>query len=119
MSRRSPAAATRRFTFPRSRLLEATPCSLPLLSSRARQIRGHQSMDRREFLQSSIIATLAGKVLSDATLAHAQAPAAAPPAQPSGQAAPFPSAPPRRLIMDAYTRHLHWIRSADEIGEAA
>jgi hypothetical protein len=76
-------------------------------------------MDRREFLQSSIVAALAGKVLSDRTLARAQTPAA--PAQTSGQApAPASATPaPRRLIMDAYTRHLHWIRSADEIAEAA
>ena len=66
-------------------------------------------MDRREFLQSSIIAALAGKVLGDATLARAQAPAPA----------KTPAPAPRRLIMDAYTRHLHWIRAADEIAEAA
>src|SRR5688572_5036277 len=75
-------------------------------------------MDRRAFLQSSIIAALAGKVLSDGTLARAQAPAAAP-AQPSGQPAAAPAPAPRRLIMDAYTRHLHWLRSPDEIAEAA
>jgi hypothetical protein len=63
-------------------------------------------MDRREFLHSTAIATLAAKVLGDATLAAAQAPA---------QVAPVP----RRLILDAYTRCLHWIRSADEIAEVA
>ena len=47
-------------------------------------------MDRREFLQSSIVAALAGKVLSDVTLARAQAPAA--PTQAPGQA----PAPARR-----------------------
>ena len=65
-------------------------------------------MDRREFLQTSVIAAIAGKVLSDTTLAAAQAPAAQ-------AAAPAP----RRLVMDAYTRHLHWIRTPDEIAEAA
>ena len=70
-------------------------------------------MDRREFFQTSFLAALAGKVLSDGTLAHAaQAPAAA---QPGGA----PAAAPRRLIMDAYTRCLHWIRDPDEIAEAA
>ena len=69
-------------------------------------------MHRREFFQASL-ATIAGSVLSDVTLARAQTPAAAP-AQ-----TPAPAAPPRRLIMDAYSRHLHWLRSPDEIAEAA
>jgi hypothetical protein len=68
-------------------------------------------MNRREFLHASAIATLAGKVLSDTTLARAQSA----PQPASTTAAPSP----RRLIMDAYTRHLHWIRSVDEIAEAA
>src|SRR4030095_10023426 len=67
-------------------------------------------MDRREFLQTSIIATLAGKVLSDVTLARAQTPA---------PAAPTPAPAPHRLIMDAYTRCLHWLRDHDEIADAA
>jgi hypothetical protein len=69
-------------------------------------------VDRREFLNAGIIGTLAAKVLSDTTLARAQAPAAA--AQGAGTAAT-----PRKLIMDAYTRHLHWLRNHDEIAEAA
>lgn len=68
-------------------------------------------MHRREFFQTSVIAALAGKVLGDTTLARAQAPAPA--------AATTQAATPRRLIMDAYTRHLHWIRTPDEIAEAA
>jgi len=66
-------------------------------------------MDRREFLHSSILATLAASVMTDVTLARAQAPAA------QGAA----TATPRRLIMDAYSRHLHWLRTADEVAEAA
>jgi sugar phosphate isomerase/epimerase len=69
-------------------------------------------MHRREFFQTSVIAALAGKVLSDVTLAQAQAPATAP-------AATAPAPTPRRLIMDAYSRHLHWLRTADEVAEAA
>ena len=65
-------------------------------------------MDRRDFFHSSIIAALATQVLSGTTPARAQAPAAA-----------AAAAVRRRLVMDAYTRHLHWIRSADEIAEAA
>jgi len=63
-------------------------------------------MDRREFFKSSIIAALAARVLSDTALARGQSQAAVAP-------------PPRRLIMDAYSRHLHWLRTADEIAEAA
>ena len=51
-------------------------------------------------------------VLGDTTLARAQAPALR-------RLRPTAQHQPRRLIMDAYTRHLHWIRSADEIAEAA
>jgi hypothetical protein len=69
-------------------------------------------VDRRQFLNASIIGTVVGKVLSDATLARAQVPAAA------AQGA-APAAAPRRLIIDAYTRHLHWLRNPDEIAEAA
>lgn len=69
-------------------------------------------MDRREFLQTGVIATLAAKVLSDATLTRAQAPAPA-------QSAPAPTTAARQLILDAYTRNLHWIRPHDEIAEAA
>jgi hypothetical protein len=68
-------------------------------------------MDRREFFQTSVIATLAAKVLGDTSRAHAQTAATG-----QGTAAP---AVPRRLIMDAYTRCLHWIRNADEIAEVA
>jgi hypothetical protein len=69
-------------------------------------------MDRREFFQTSLIATLAARVLSDTTLAKAQSA----PAAPAGAAA---AQSPRRLIMDAYTRNLHWMRSPDEIAETA
>ncbi len=68
-------------------------------------------MDRREFFQTSIVATLMTSVMSDGTLARAQGGA-------QGQAA-APAAGPRRLIMDAYSRHLHWLRTADEVAEAA
>ena len=69
-------------------------------------------MDRRAFLHTGIIATLAAKVLSETTRARAQAPAQGPATTPAAAA-------PRRLIMDAYTRHLHWLRKPDEIAEAA
>ncbi len=71
-------------------------------------------MDRREFLHAGILATLAARVLDDVTLAEqAQAPAAAA-AQPA-----VPPPPTRRLVMDCYTRNVHWIRDHDHIAEAA
>jgi sugar phosphate isomerase/epimerase len=69
-------------------------------------------MDRREFLHTSLIGALAGAVLGDTAPARAgQAQAAAQPtaAQP----------PARRLVLDAYSRNLHWIRNQDEVAEAA
>ena len=69
-------------------------------------------MDRREFFHASLISALAGAVLGDTAPARAgQAQAAAQPT-----AAPPPA---RRLILDAYSRNLHWIRNQDEIAEAA
>jgi sugar phosphate isomerase/epimerase len=76
-------------------------------------------MDRREFFQTSIIATLAAKVLGDVTPAWGQAPAEAPATQPPPATQPAAVPAPRKLIMDAYTRHLHWLRTPDEIAEAA
>ena len=73
-------------------------------------------MDRREFLNTSIMATLAARVLGDVTLA-AQAPAA--PAATAAQAAAAPASPPRQLVLDAYTRHFQWIRDPDALAEAA
>lgn len=70
-------------------------------------------MDRREFLRTTVITSLAGKVLSDGSLVRAQGPA------PVSAAATTQATAPRRLIMDAYTRHLQWLRTADEIAEAA
>jgi hypothetical protein len=80
-------------------------------------------MDRREFLHAGIMATLAAKVLGDVTLAE-QAPQqpATPPAGAPAAAAGQPATPPppaRKLIMDCYTRNVHWIRDHDQIAEAA
>jgi sugar phosphate isomerase/epimerase len=69
-------------------------------------------MDRREFFQKSLVASVAGAVLADATLARArQTPTATP-------ATPTPPTP-RKLILDAYSRNFHWLRTADEMAEAA
>ena len=63
-------------------------------------------MNRREFFHTGVIATLAAKVLSDTTLVRAQAPAGA------------TAVTPRPLVLDAYSRFLHWLRDPDEIAEA-
>lgn len=72
-------------------------------------------MDRRTFLHAGVIAGLAAKVLADTTLAHAQTQARGA----RGQVAPSAPATPRTLIMDAYSRALHWIRDTDALAEAA
>src|SRR6476620_8258004 len=66
-------------------------------------------MHRREFLQTSILASLAARVLGDSTRGQAQ----------QTPAAPAPAPTPRPLVLDAYSRCLHWLRSPDEIAEAA
>ena len=82
-------------------------------------------MDRRQLLHSGIMATLAAKVLGDVALAEQGQPPTTPPATPpagapaAAAAAPAPTAPPRKLIMDCYTRNLHWLRDHDQIAEAA
>jgi hypothetical protein len=83
-------------------------------------------MDRREFLHSGVMATLAASVLGDVTLARARAdqppgapPQGAPPAPAGGTQPATPPPPTRRLIMDCYTRNVHWIRDPDQIAEAA
>src|SRR5438552_383707 len=68
-------------------------------------------MHRREFLQASVIATLANSVLADRTLARAlQGPAATP--------APAGPSTPRPLMLDSYSRFFHWLRTPDEVAEA-
>ena len=66
-------------------------------------------MNRREFLQGSVGASLAGSLFARLSAAAA-----------SGQI-PVPAAVPvtRRLILDANSRSLQWLRSADEVAEAA
>src|SRR6187401_3084253 len=79
-------------------------------------------MDRREFLHAGVMASLVARVLGDVTLDGAQPPAGqAPVTPPAAGATQAPATPPptRRLIMDCYTRNLHWIRDHDQIAEAA
>lgn len=73
-------------------------------------------MDRRAFLRAGGIGTLVAKVLADTTLARSAAPSGA---VTQGQSTAGARAAPRRLIMDAYSRSLHWLRDPDELAEAA
>ena len=66
-------------------------------------------MKRRQFLRGGLGATLASPLLADMITAQGTAPA---PAAVAGPAA-------RKLVLDAYSRSLHWIRSADEVAQAA
>jgi sugar phosphate isomerase/epimerase len=64
-------------------------------------------MNRRQFLQSGLGATLAAPLLSNALRAQGPGPA------------PQPSAAGRKLILDAHSKALHWLRTADEVAQAA
>jgi sugar phosphate isomerase/epimerase len=75
-------------------------------------------MDRRQFLHGSLGAAMLGPFLGDWVRAQGQAaaPVAPPgPAQPAARVAPAA----RKLVLDVHSRNLHWLRSADEVAEAA
>jgi hypothetical protein len=72
-------------------------------------------MDRRRFLQQSLGAAMAGPWLGDRVAAQ-QPPPAAPLPVPQPLAA-VPIA--RRLVLDVHTRSLQWLRTANEIADAA
>lgn len=71
-------------------------------------------MDRRQFLHGSLGAALVAPLLgTTASQGRGQAPAA-----PPRPAAPAPALP-RKLVLDVHSRNLQWLRSADEVAEAA
>jgi hypothetical protein len=72
-------------------------------------------MHRREFLQESIVAALLAPLLGDRTFAQ-QPPAAVPPPAPN-QTVVAPVT--RKLVLDVHSRSLHWLRSPDEVAQAA
>src|SRR5262245_47245699 len=76
------------------------------------------SMHRRTFLHGSLKAALVGPFVAESLLAQAPVPQA--PAGGRG-AAPAPPAASaiRKLGLDANSRHLQWIRSADDLAQAA
>jgi sugar phosphate isomerase/epimerase len=69
-------------------------------------------MDRRGFIQTSAAALTAG-VLSRRSSAQA------PGAQQQSTPPETPLVPTRKLKVDTYSRHLQWLRTADEVAEAA
>jgi hypothetical protein len=71
-------------------------------------------MNRREFLQGSVGAALIAPLLGDRATAQGQPPAPAP-GQPPAGALPVT----RKLVLDVHSRSLHWLRSPDEVAEAA
>ncbi|HEX9369180.1 MAG TPA: hypothetical protein VF921_21295 [Vicinamibacterales bacterium] len=74
-----------------------------------------RSVDRRHFLQGSLGAALLGPLLAEAA-ARSQ-----PPAPRAAQSRPAAGAEPvtRKLGLDIHSRSLHWLRSPDEVAEAA
>ena len=66
-------------------------------------------MNRREFLQGSLGVSAAGSLLARAFTAQASSQTTVPATVPVT----------RRLILDANSRSLQWLRSADEVAEAA
>ena len=72
-------------------------------------------MDRRQFLQGSLGAAFVSPFLPEQPPAPGQATATAA----DILAAHKPVPVTRKLVLDAHSRSLHWIRSADEVAEAA
>jgi len=66
-------------------------------------------MNRRRFIQTSVGATLMAPLVGELTAAQTPAPPAPPGTQP----------PARKLVLDVYSRSLHWMRSADDVAQAA
>jgi sugar phosphate isomerase/epimerase len=74
-------------------------------------------MNRRTFLQAGIGATIGASVVGELEAALAQTPGE----RPGGSPAPSreqSTVAPRKLTLDAYSRHLHWLRTPDEVAEA-
>ena len=72
-------------------------------------------MDRRQFLQGGLGAALAGPLFADRASAQPPAPSRAAEILAAYKPAPIT----RKLVLDAHSRSLHWVRTADEVAEAA
>ena len=64
-------------------------------------------MDRRQFLHGSLGATLLGPLLTDIVTGQGRLPATA------------TAAGTRKLVLDTHSKSLQWLRSADEVAQAA
>jgi sugar phosphate isomerase/epimerase len=64
-------------------------------------------MDRRQFLHGSLGATVFGPLLADLATGQARTPSTG------------PAAGARKLVLDAHSKSLQWLRSADEVAQAA
>jgi hypothetical protein len=71
-------------------------------------------MNRRQFLQGSVGATVIAPLLGGRASGQGQPPTA-PPARPSAGTPPVM----RKLVLDVHSRSLHWLRSPDEVAQAA
>jgi xylose isomerase-like TIM barrel protein len=74
-------------------------------------------MHRRQFLERSVGAALIGPLLGELAAAQGRG-ATAPPAA-AGPQATGATPVARKLILDIHSRSLQWLRSADEVAEAA
>jgi sugar phosphate isomerase/epimerase len=74
-------------------------------------------MNRRTFFQTGISAAIGASILGDAQAILGQTPGAARGAAPAPSQAQ-PAVAPRKLTLDAYSRHLQWLRTADEVADA-
>src|SRR5687768_10520266 len=72
-------------------------------------------MDRRQFLQGGFGAALAAPLFADRASAQPPAPSRAAEILAAYKPAPIT----RKLVLDAHSRSLHWVRTADEVAEAA
>src|SRR5512133_2311416 len=66
-------------------------------------------MNRRAFLQGSLGATLAAPILAELASAQGRPQVTIPATVPVT----------RKLVLDANSKSLHWLRTADEVAEAA
>jgi len=74
-------------------------------------------MDRRTFLQTGIGATIGASFVGNASQALAQA-ADEEPEQAATPTQAQPTIAVRKLTLDAYSRHLQWLRTPDEVADA-
>lgn len=73
-------------------------------------------MNRRTFLETGMGAAIGAGVLAQGNALFAQGPNAGPSA-PAAPPQAQPAVPTRKLTLDAYSRHLQWLRTPDEVAD--